>query len=71
MMVWNHDCPFRLGDFLAPCFFLRGVDVFTERVQGPKMEVLYLIRLFWGWGFAYISRKHTAYMGEDFSILGT
>ena len=28
------------------------------------MEVLYLIRLFWGWVFPYISRIHTAYIGE-------
>ncbi len=35
------------------------------------MEVLNLIRLFWGWIFPYISRIHTAYIGEDSSILGT
>ena len=41
-------------------------------VTVPKMEVQkYLIRLFWGWGFPYISRIHTAYIGEDSSILGT
>ena len=28
------------------------------------MEALNLIRLFWGWGFPYISRIHTAYIGE-------
>ena len=28
------------------------------------MEVLNLIRLFWGWVFPYISRIHTAYIGE-------
>ena len=35
------------------------------------MEVLNLIRLFWGWVFPYISRIHTAYTGEDSSSLGT
>ena len=35
------------------------------------MEVPNLTRLFWGWGFPYISRIHTAYIGEDSSILGT
>ena len=35
------------------------------------MEVLNLIRLFWGWVFPYITRIHTAYIGEDSSILGT
>ena len=35
------------------------------------MEVLNLIRPFWGWAFPYISRIHTAYIGEDSSILGT
>ena len=29
------------------------------------MEVLNLIRLFWGWVFPYISRIHTAYIGEN------
>ena len=35
------------------------------------MEVLNLIRLVLGWVFPYISRIHTAYTGEDSSILGT
>ena len=35
------------------------------------MEVLNAIRLFWGWVFPYMSRIHTAYIGEDSSILGT
>ena len=43
-----------------------------QEFQVPKMEVLSLIRLFWGWVFPYISRIHTAYIiGEDSSILGT
>ena len=29
------------------------------------MEVLNLIRLFWEWVFPYISRIHTAYIGEN------
>ena len=39
----------------------------------PKMEVfLSLIRVFWGWvKLPYISRIHTAYIGEDSYILGT
>ena len=40
----------------------------------PKMQVLNLVRLFLGggWVFPYISRIHTAYIGEDEpSILGT
>ncbi len=46
---------------------------FVTRIAGlPKMEgFLNLIRLFWGWVFSYISRIHTAYIGEDSSILGT
>ena len=37
---------------------------YHQEFQVPKMEVLNLIRLFWGWGFPYISRIHTAYIGE-------
>ena len=35
------------------------------------MEVLNLIKLFWGWVFPDIGRIHTAYICEDSSILGT
>ena len=35
------------------------------------MQVLNLIRLVWGWGFLYMSRIHTAYIGFRTSILGT
>ena len=46
-----------------------------QEFQVPKMEALNLIRLFLGVGFPlhkpYISRIHTAYMGEDASFLGT
>ena len=34
--------------------------------QVPKMEVLNLLRLFWGWVFPYISRIHTAYIGGTY-----
>ena len=35
-----------------------------QTFQVPKMEVLSLIRLFLRWLFPYISRIHTAYIGE-------
>ena len=35
-----------------------------QTFQVTIMEVLNLIRLFWGWVFPYISRIHTAYIGE-------
>ena len=35
-----------------------------QEFQVPKMKVLNLIRPFWGWVFPYISRIHTAYIGE-------
>ena len=48
------------------------IEYFHQPFQVPKMEVLCLIRLFWGArGFPYISRIYTAYIGEDSSILGT
>ena len=34
------------------------------------MEVLNLVRPIFRWVFPYISRIHTAYIGEDSSILG-
>ena len=42
-----------------------------QEFQVPKMEVLNLIRLFCGWVSSYISRIHTAFIGEDSSTLGT
>ena len=43
-----------------------------QTFQVPKIQVLNLIRLYWGWVFPYISRIHTAYIGvSDSSILGT
>ena len=52
-----------------------GYKVYTpennQEFQVPKMEVLNPTKLFWGWVFPYISRIHTAYIGEDSSILGT
>ena len=45
-------------------------DHYHQAFQVSKMEgFLNLIRLFWGWVFPYISRIHTAYIGEDSSIL--
>ena len=45
---------------------------FSPKVSGTQNGgILNLIRLFWGWVFPYISRIHTAYTGEDSSILGT
>ena len=42
------------------------------KFQVPRMEVLYLISGYFRGGFPVsISRIHTAYMGEDSSILGT
>ena len=45
----------------------------SKRFQVPKVEVLNLIRLFWGWGnFPCISLTYSLYDdGEDSSILGT
>ena len=40
-------------------------------IWGWKMEVLKRIWLFGGWVFPYISLIHTAYIGEESSILGT
>ena len=40
---------------------------FHQEFQVPKMEgFLNLIRLFLGWGFPYISRIHTAYIGVSY-----
>ena len=46
-------------------------STYHQEFQVPKMEVLNLIRPFWGCVFPYISRIHTAYIGEDSSNLGT
>ncbi len=35
-----------------------------QEFQVPKMEVLNLIRLFWGWVFPYISLTYSLYIGE-------
>ena len=34
---------------------------FHQKFQVPKMEVLNLIRLFWGWGFPYITLTYSLY----------
>ena len=54
----------RADSFHAP-------EEYHQEFQVPKMEVLNLVRLFWGWVFPYTSSIHTAYIGEDSSILGT
>ena len=35
--------------------------LFHQEFQVPKMEVLKLIRLFWGWLFPYISLTYSLY----------
>ena len=39
-------------------------DHYQQEFQVPKMEVLNLIRLFWGWVFPYISLTYSLYIGE-------
>ena len=48
-------------------------DNFHQEFQVPKMEgfLNLIFGHFLGVGFPYISRIHTAYIGEDSSILGT
>ena len=60
---------------LAICF--SGIDrgynsIYHQEFQVPKMEVPkeHYVRLYFGAGFP-LSRIHTAYIGEDSSILGT
>ena len=43
---------------------------FTKTFRYLKMEVLNIIRLFWGWFFPYISRIHTAYVGFQIPPFG-
>ena len=38
---------------------------YHQDFQVPKMEVLNLIRLFWQWGFPYISLTYSLYIGEN------
>ena len=47
------------------CLQPRNITSVHQEFQVPKMEVLNLIRLCWGWVFPYISRIHTAYIGEN------
>ena len=52
---------------------LKKVPLFRQKFQVPKMEGFLNLssRLFWGWEkLPYISRIHTASIGEDSSILG-
>ena len=47
-------------------------ELHRQRIQVSSMEVLYLIfGCLGGWGFPHISRRHTAYIGEDSSTLST
>ena len=50
------------GCWLVGSLTFVKISCHHQEFQVPKMEVLNLIRLFWGWGFPYISRIHTAYM---------
>ena len=54
-------------------FLCQKQRFFLEIASHQKFQVLYLLRLFWGWGFPYISRIriHTAYVGGDSSISDT
>ena len=50
------------------------INICHQEFQVPKMEgfLKLIFRLFLGMGkLPYISRIHTAYIGEDSSILGT
>ena len=49
-----------VGIFLEYILNFNAVLIDHQEFQVPKMDVLNLIRLFWGWGFPYISRIHTA-----------
>ena len=46
------------------CLGFLNHQQYHQKFQVPEMEVLCLIRMFWGWGFHYISRIHTAYIGH-------
>ena len=64
MLILEDESPTQL--------FELGFMSYHQKFQVPKMEVLNLISgCFVGVVFPYISRIHTAYVGEDSSILGT
>ena len=50
---------------------LRRELLIPGKLWPPKVSVgaVLYFRLFWGWVFPYASRIHTAYIGEDSSIL--
>ena len=56
------------GGYMLPTFFEGTI---TKTLRYLKSRYWTLFRLFWRWFFPYISRIHTAYIGEDSSILGT
>ena len=65
--------PIKLGSCSSPISPKQTLLVIThwlvlnhQKSQVPKLEVLYLIRLFWGWGFPYISLTCSLYVPEMF-----
>ena len=44
--------------------FMHQLAFCHQEFQVPKMEVLNLVRLFWGWVFPYISLTYSFYIGE-------
>ena len=61
--------PFRVASWKGRGFSHKNQN--HQHVQVPEMAVLNIISLFSGLAFPYISRIHTAYIGQDSSILGT
>ena len=60
-------------DLFIRHYCVRSLQLVSPKVSGTKKGgavPLYFIGLFWGWGFPYISRIHTAYIVST-SILGT
>ena len=57
----------KLGEIVAVCFLVPIAGAFGkvsqchQTFQVPKMEVLSLKRLFWGWVFPYISLTYCLY----------
>ena len=70
-LFFVHQVPFIFSHTTPYLHMLPQPATFHQTFQVPKMEVLNLIGLFLGWVFPYISRIHTAYIGEDSSILGS
>ena len=51
---------------IPPLSFSNGTykfhNLFTKKIQVPKMEVLNRIGLFWGWVFPYISQRRWGFL---------